>query len=72
MVIDLSVKNMEQLKNLVMYGYNVFATEASEGEYTESIWDMLDMQGEQVTPLSLGLVAKPRPELDYLNDIEGL
>jgi len=72
MVVDLSLKNAEQIKNLVVHGYRVFETQAIAGIYHESHWDLLDMQGEEVTPLSLGLVAKPRPELDYLNDIEGL
>jgi len=71
-VVDLSLKNVEQLKNIVVYGYQVNETAASPGTYTEMQYDLLDCDGELVTPLGLGLVAKPRPELDYLNDIEGL
>lgn len=71
-VVDLSLKNADQIKNVVMYGYRVFETDATVGIYHELDWALLDMQGEEVTPLSLGLIAKPRPELDYLNEIEGL
>lgn len=71
-VIDLSLKNVDQLKNIVAYGYKVNETLATPGTYTEAQYDLLDCDGELVTSLGLGLVAKPRPELDYLNDIEGL
>lgn len=72
LVIDLSLNNVEQIKNIVMYGYLVHETQAAEGRYTEAEYDLLGFDGEQITAIGLGLKAKPRPELDYLNDIEGL
>lgn len=71
-VVDLTLGNVDQIKNVVMYGYQVYETQALEGTYTESQYDLLGFDGEEVTAIGLGLKAKPRPELDYLNDIEGL
>jgi hypothetical protein len=71
-VVDLTLDNVDQVKNIVLYGYNVYTTEADEGLYKESDYDLLGYDGKPITALSLGLVAKPRPELDFLKDLEGL
>lgn len=71
-VVDLSLENVDAVKNVVMYGYQVRQTDAPEGIYTEDEFNLLGYNGKQVTALSLGLVAPARPELDYLNEIEGL
>lgn len=72
LIVDLSFDNLEAIKNILLYGYLVHQTNATEGTYYEDAYDMLGMEGKQITPITLGLAAPPRPELDYLNEIEGL
>jgi len=68
-VIDLSFDNYKRVMNIVEHGYLVTESRATPGNYMEDEYDLLGVDGKQITMLTLGLVAPARPELDYLNDL---
>jgi len=69
LVVDLSFENVESVINVVKHGYLVTESHATQGTYSEDDYDLLGTDGKQITLVTLGIVAKPRPELDFLEGI---
>lgn len=71
LVIDLSFHNVESVKNVVKHGYCVRQTNASVGTYQDDAYDMLDMDGEEVTLISIGVSAPRRSDYKLIKELEG-